>query len=494
MSRFCCTAGDAYIASFIDGTITSAVGSSGGRTLCYAIAKPSSQATQPTGRPRDPAVRTAILAAGEATGRYKALAQELRTNSGLSQEFASQAVNLAQAFALDTKQIDAVAEAALVMSERFGGTFAERFLQFGLGAKGNAEALEELSKALNLAVEASDVEKVVRNLSAIARLQKEIDFLNVRQSGLFNLAGAGGQGGEQTALEIQRRLNSIRQIEEQTRIRTTAAAEAERKAVEAETEAFFEQFVEIERLNRARKEMRDLQEKGDIAAIQMEVDAKARALDGRRMGFGDGQAGQAFADANEEARQAISTYSLVRDGIDLAANSFIGLGQAAVQGSKAIKQAAISIVADVAGMIARFLALSAFSAIFGGFAPAGGAYRPSLGLEPTPRARGGYKGAGSRVKSFAGGTPFSGVTDGEMYLVGDNSNGREAVIPLPDGRRVPVEMRGGGGNTVINNYHVQTIDSQSFESWVLRSKGAVANAVMAELDERPSFRHSIRGT
>ena len=28
---------------------------SGGRTLCYAIAKPSSQATQPTGRPRDPA-------------------------------------------------------------------------------------------------------------------------------------------------------------------------------------------------------------------------------------------------------------------------------------------------------------------------------------------------------------------------------------------------------------------------------------------------------
>jgi len=29
--------------------------SSGGRTLCYAIAKPSSQATQPAGRPRDPA-------------------------------------------------------------------------------------------------------------------------------------------------------------------------------------------------------------------------------------------------------------------------------------------------------------------------------------------------------------------------------------------------------------------------------------------------------
>ena len=28
---------------------------SGGRTLCYAIAKPSSQATQPSGRPRDPA-------------------------------------------------------------------------------------------------------------------------------------------------------------------------------------------------------------------------------------------------------------------------------------------------------------------------------------------------------------------------------------------------------------------------------------------------------
>ena len=29
--------------------------SSGGRTLCYALAKPSSQATQPAGRPRDPA-------------------------------------------------------------------------------------------------------------------------------------------------------------------------------------------------------------------------------------------------------------------------------------------------------------------------------------------------------------------------------------------------------------------------------------------------------
>ena len=59
-----------------------------------------------------------------------------------------------------------------------------------------------------------------------------------------------------------------------------------------------------------------------------------------------------------------------------------------------------------------------------------------------PMAMGGIKPKGYRS---------GGVVSEPTYLVGEGKY-NEAVVPLPDGRSIPVEMRGGGGtaNVTVN--------------------------------------------
>ena len=73
------------------------------------------------------------------------------------------------------------------------------------------------------------------------------------------------------------------------------------------------------------------------------------------------------------------------------------------------------------------------------------------------------------IKGFAMGgvidrPTFLGLADG-MPAIGGES-GPEAVVPLPDGRQIPVQLRGdrgGRGGSVTNvNMTIQTPDAESF--------------------------------
>jgi hypothetical protein len=76
-----------------------------------------------------------------------------------------------------------------------------------------------------------------------------------------------------------------------------------------------------------------------------------------------------------------------------------------------------------------------------------------FGIEP--QANGGVWRGG--INSFAAG----GVAYGpQLALIGDNKSRTEAIVPMPDGRSIPVEMRGGGG-TVNVTLNVASLDPRA---------------------------------
>lgn len=72
--------------------------------------------------------------------------------------------------------------------------------------------------------------------------------------------------------------------------------------------------------------------------------------------------------------------------------------------------------------------------------------------------------------------------------------GAEAVVPLPNGRAIPVDLRGGmgQGTTVVNNWNIQTIDSTTFEAWLVKSKKRVEAITTEMAQSSPSYRSAHR--
>jgi len=121
----------------------------------------------------------------------------------------------------------------------------------------------------------------------------------------------------------------------------------------------------------------------------------------------------------------------------------VGLGNAilgVIDGTKSMKEGfldmAKAVLQAIAQIIAKLIAMKAIesaASMFGIPLADGGVI---------PMARGGIK-----PKAYSGG----GIATEPTYLVGEGKH-NEAVVPLPNGRSIPVEMRGGGGtaNVTVN--------------------------------------------
>lgn len=70
-----------------------------------------------------------------------------------------------------------------------------------------------------------------------------------------------------------------------------------------------------------------------------------------------------------------------------------------------------------------------------------------------------------------------GVADSPQMAVFGEGRTPEAFVPLPDGRRIPVRMEGGGGVSVVNNITVHAADAASFR----RAEGQVGAEIAARL-------------
>jgi hypothetical protein len=95
--------------------------------------------------------------------------------------------------------------------------------------------------------------------------------------------------------------------------------------------------------------------------------------------------------------------------------------------------------------------------------------------------------------AFAGGSPR--VSRATLGLIGEGTL-PEAVVPLPDGRRIPVDMRGSGaGAQVIINVNNQTGLPMALKQVGQRQDQGrqIIDVVMTHLYTDPDFRSAIAG-
>ena len=155
-----------------------------------------------------------------------------------------------------------------------------------------------------------------------------------------------------------------------------------------------------------------------------------------------------------EQKQGISDSIDATKELGVAATNAFANGlqkgiQGVIEGTMSLKEAFLSMTKSILSAIAQILAKQAALAIMG-------VVMPGAGTGPGSREGGILKSPGYR--SFATG----GVADGPNSGYAATLHGTEAVVPLPNGRSIPVEMSGGaGGNNVTVNVSMSTGESSS---------------------------------
>lgn len=160
----------------------------------------------------------------------------------------------------------------------------------------------------------------------------------------------------------------------------------------------------------------------------------------------------------------------------LLLNGFNGLSDAfadIILGTKSAKEAfrdfARAMLSDIARITTRLLIMNAIQGIGGG---AGGNL---FGF-----ANGGVMQGtmGTPVRAFASG----GVTNGPTVALFGEGKKREAFVPLPDNRTIPVTINGGrgmGGGDVHVHFNINAVDAPSVQR-LLVEQGKTIAAVVAE--------------
>jgi lambda family phage tail tape measure protein len=159
----------------------------------------------------------------------------------------------------------------------------------------------------------------------------------------------------------------------------------------------------------------------------------------------------------------------------------------ATTGKASFKEFAASVLQDLSRLILKFALFKIISGVFGGF---GGGADAGLGSVAsnlnqyaplTDFAMGGIMtGDGPMpLKTYARG----GIANSPQLAMFGEGSTPEAYVPLPDGRRIPVAMQGGGGgNTTVN----VSVDAKGSQVQGNAGQGeklgrAISQAVQAEL-------------
>lgn len=203
----------------------------------------------------------------------------------------------------------------------------------------------------------------------------------------------------------------------------------------------------------------------------------------------------------------VAMNDLVINGIEDFAD---GMGRAFADfatGAKTAKEAfsdfARSFLADITQMIIKTLILNAISNAFGSGSTSassggsgGGALTNTGGgavMSPTFLANGGVMGGG-----LSGAVPLHGYANGGPVFrtphIGVIGEGRynEAAVPLPDGRSIPVDLRGGGGANIV--FQIQMIDARGVDQLLTERRRTIEDVVANGMTTRRGFRSNMKGS
>lgn len=186
-----------------------------------------------------------------------------------------------------------------------------------------------------------------------------------------------------------------------------------------------------------------------------------------------------------------------------------------IDGSKTAKEAfkdfASSLLADITQMVVKFVVLQGvllgINALLG-FFTGGASFAATGAAAGVQGAAGGALGGLGNLFSFAKGGIMQGTrlskrakggvaTGPELALFGEGRNA-EAFVPLPDNRRIPVELKGNGkesgGSTQVNlnlSYQVNAIDAQGTAKFLRDNQRSIATIMVQELNSSRALRASM---
>ena len=155
--------------------------------------------------------------------------------------------------------------------------------------------------------------------------------------------------------------------------------------------------------------------------------------------------------------------SIATNGIDGLTNAIV---EFATTGKASFKEFAASVLKDLSAMLIKFAIFKTIGALFPGltgFANGG----IMTGDGPVP------------LKTYARG----GIANSPQLAMFGEGSKPEAYVPLPDGRRIPVAMQGGGGgNTTVNvSVDAKGTNVQGNAGQGAQLGRAISQAVQAEL-------------
>lgn len=158
--------------------------------------------------------------------------------------------------------------------------------------------------------------------------------------------------------------------------------------------------------------------------------------------------------------------------------------------SEAFKDFAGQFLAQTASMIIQMLILQAIKAAVA--FEKGGVIEGGTG-SMTPLASGGVVAGGlgraMPVRGYASGGPI--VDSPHIALIGEGKQ-NEAVVPLPDGKSIPVNMTGGGGGASIN-FTINAVDARGVDELLVERQDTIRNLIRQAMAEDRVFRGSMGG-
>jgi len=414
------------------------------------------------------------------------------------------------------------------------------------------EVLENNKKSLATFTEGMDelTQEAAKNAAVVdARFKKQaqMDFTGLGGGGEGDGGGKGGKTTPAALLDLTRQLNKakedgrrIDEIQLQYQIdvvnanqeqkdgvgRMIALEEARHKRQMALRDLDEDRLRQIEREKEGRREVNRLMVEARFAAgqitakerdrllfIQGQIDAldqfkkipgvtpdDVAAFKARQAATPEpGSIGELYKNTKGELDDLTDSTKLLgkaANGIGSAfAKSFTDILTGAQTWKEGLAGAFKSVASMFADMVAQMLAKWAALQIISMFAPGGGNmgggnyFDPKTGLGVAgPNfglAKGGIiKGHFTPITPFASGGIVTGPT---MGLVGEGRF-NEAVVPLPDGKKIPVELGGGAGNNVSTNIVVNMNNGQASsqmsgnggQALGREIEGAVRNVIMKE--------------
>lgn len=176
--------------------------------------------------------------------------------------------------------------------------------------------------------------------------------------------------------------------------------------------------------------------------VQQEIHQKAMEQGQREIELAEAKRDAAKKAADEMAQMGLKIGDSLQSNMESAFNSLI-------DGTKSAKEAfadmAKAILADIAKMITKMLVMKMLESALGGTS-----FGDFLGIDGG--RNGGVFEQGKKQNSYRSGGVAKGSQGGYPAML----HGTEAVVPLPNGRSIPVEMKNSGGNVSNVTVNVST--------------------------------------